>query len=419
MSFDLEQSRRYWRLVPSGQGKHDTATWLSWPDEELERAWDAAFTSRFEIYPEEDAFARVMAGRMRGRRLLSIGTGLGFHEVFYAAHGAHVTCADIVQSNLDVIERVSRRKLRHGQRAPALAGAIGTPAGDMTTLPAEHDVVYPRDQDTVMLYGCLMHMPEAAQRDILARAIAALAPHGRLVLMLYTWTFVERACGWTNAEQFDPAVFARASDPTVEGEPCPWSDWHDDEKLLNLVGHDFRIVRRQTWNDGVFVWYELARDSSGGPQPFFSADAPAEGATVHHVPASAFAPQAATIDRWFGRVTVTTTVNQFSYAVASPILDVTSFAATPSAFAFDVDVRKGRISAGVLDVDRGEFVAAQTASPGTATVVVPCRVAPARVQLIVSNHAEREPSASQFRLRGARAIVRPALVVPGTAGSVQ
>jgi 2-polyprenyl-3-methyl-5-hydroxy-6-metoxy-1,4-benzoquinol methylase len=414
VSFDLEQSRRYWRLVPSGQGKHDTATWLSWSDDELEQAWDAAFTSRFEVYPEEDAFARAMAERLRGRRLLSIGTGLGFHEVFYAAHGAHVTCADIVQSNLDVIARVARRKLRHEHRATASA-----PPGDMTTLPADHDVFYPRDQDTVMLYGCLMHMPEAAQRDILARAIAALAAKGRLVLMLYTWTFVERTCGWTDAEQFDSAVFARASDPTVEGEPCPWSDWHDDGKLLNLVGQGFRIARRQTWNDGVFVWYELARDSSGGPRPFFAADALAEGTTVHHVRASAFTPQAATIERWFGRVTVTTTVNQFSYAVASPVLDVTSFPATPTAFAFDVEVRAGRISAGVLDVDRGEFVAAQTASPGAATVVVPCRVAPARVQLIVSNHAEREASASQFRLRGARAIVRPALVVPAAAGTAQ
>jgi hypothetical protein len=84
----------------------------------------------------------------------------------------------------------------------------------------------------------------------------------------------------------------------------------------------------------------------------------------------------------------------------------------PSAFAFDVDVQQGRISAGILDVDRGEFVGAQTASEGAATLVVPCRTVPPRLRLIVSNHSERRPSSSRFAFRAARAVVRERLMVP-------
>ena len=399
MTFDLEQSRRYWRLVPSGQGKHDTTFLLSLVDAELEPAWDAAFQSRFETYPEEDAFARAMAQRFRGRSLLSVGSGLGFHEILYAAHGAQVTCADIVQSNLDVIARVA-----------ALKGTV------VATIPTDTSAPYPAGQDVVLLYGCLMHMPPDAQRDLLARASAALSPDGRLVLMLYTWTFVARTCGWESPAQFDHAVFARASDPAVGDEACPWSDWHDDAKLLDLVGSRFRIARCQTWNDGLFVWYELERGERKGPiKRFFPPDAPAAGRTIHTIRAALFAPQDASVQRWFGRLRVTTSRNQFAYALSSPVIDATEFSELPSAFAFDLDVRKGRISAGILDVDRGEFVSAQTASAGAAALVVPCRAVPQRLQLIVSNHSEGQPAVSEFSFRAARAVIRQPLVVPGPA----
>lgn len=396
VTFDLEQSRRYWRLVPSGDGKHDTTALLALSDAALERAWDAAFSSRFETYPEEEAFARGMAARVRGRSLLSIGAGLGLHEVLYSAHGARVTCADIVQSNLDVIARVAEQK-----RCP------------VTTMPATADAAYPGGQDVVMLYGCLMHMPPPAQRQLLARAAAALAPNGRLVLMLYTWTFAARTCGWVHRDEFDHTVFARASDPTVGDEACPWSDWHDDEKLLALMEPGFRIARRQTWNDGLFVWYELRRDDAARSLgPFFPPEATAAGRTLRTIRASAFAREDADVQRWFGRLTVTTTQNQCAYALSSPVLDTSEFDLAPSAFAFDLDVREGRISVGVLDVERGEFISTQTASAGAAGLVVPCRRLPRRWQLIVSNHSERHPSVSQFVFRAVRAIVRDRLEVP-------
>jgi hypothetical protein len=258
-----------------------------------------------------------------------------------------------------------------------------------------------------------MHMPPPAQRQLLARAIAALKPTGRLVLMLYTWTFAATTCGWERPDQFDPEVFARASDPAVGDEACPWSDWHDDDKLRNLIGSECHIVRRQTWNDGRFVWYELARGArTGAAASFFPPAATSAGRTIRTLPASSFTPQEATVKRWFGRLTVTTSRSQFAYALSSPVLDAAAFDEMPSAFAFDLDVREGRISAGVLDVDRGEFVGAQTASPGAPVLVVPCRAVPERLQLIVSNHSEPRPSMSRFVFRGARAVVRDRLTVP-------
>ena len=123
--YDIERARSYWRHAPSGEGKHDTSDLSASSDEHLLTAWGSAFRSRFGGYPDEDLFLRTFARFAKGKRLLSIGSGLGFHELYYQAHGAEVTCADIVRSNLHVIERVSGLR-RLGVRAFDLATSAST-----------------------------------------------------------------------------------------------------------------------------------------------------------------------------------------------------------------------------------------------------------------------------------------------------
>ena len=59
--FDLEQSRAYWRHVPSGAGKQDTAALAAAKDEIVSDAWDRGFRDRFVNYPEEEQFLRMTA----------------------------------------------------------------------------------------------------------------------------------------------------------------------------------------------------------------------------------------------------------------------------------------------------------------------------------------------------------------------
>ena len=44
----------------------------------------------------------------RGKRVLDVGSGLGIDGVSFALAGAHMTFLDIVQSNLEVLERLCR-----------------------------------------------------------------------------------------------------------------------------------------------------------------------------------------------------------------------------------------------------------------------------------------------------------------------
>jgi SAM-dependent methyltransferase len=374
--FDAARARRYWRHAPSGAGKHDTGALVA--SHGLHDVWDDAFRSRLLNYPEEEQFLRTFAERAPGLRMVSIGSGLGFHELFYAAAGARVTCCDIVETNLAAIAKVAGRK--------ALNVDI-VHADDVGAQPL------PGDADLVFIYGCLMHMPDDAQRALLARAHRALAPGGSIVLMLYAWEFPRRICGWLSPAEFDPVAFARASDPTVAGEACPWSDWHDAAKLLSLVEPSARIVRSQAWNDGQFLWYEIAgANHFGAPRAFFD-----DGSVTR---------------RWRFS-TVRTPASSGRYAVESETM---SAPAGANAVAVDLSVEEGAFSAGILDADAERFVAVATCSvPGRRTTLLLADPLPATFRIVISTNQPAAPASGLFHLYGARVLRRPLAWMPAPA----
>jgi SAM-dependent methyltransferase len=387
--FDLERSRSYWRHPPTGQGKADTSVLAALDDRRLCDTWDDGFRGRFLNYPEEEQFLRTFSRELRGKRLLSVGSGLGFHELYYAAAGADVTCADIVESNVGVIERVARLK---GVQSVA-ARYVAT--GDVGDLGADFDVVF--------LYGCLMHMPHAQQRALMTSARRALSPHGRIVLMVYSWEFARRLCGWTSQSQFDPVLFGRRSDPVVDSDACPWADWYDDAKLVDLAP-GMGVARKQTWNDEQYLWYELSQDASRAPDPFFRPSDLAAGKRLARVPLRRFEAADAILNRSWRGIIVETGASGSNYAASAAAGDSSDRA---NAVVASLDVTSGACSVGVLDEDENRFVAtAVVASPGPHDVLLLIPRWPGRARIVFSNHQPASPQPSRFVIRRVRVLQR-------------
>jgi hypothetical protein len=393
--YDAERARRYWRHAPSGEGKHDTGSLVA--SDAVHDVWDAAFRSRVLNYPEEEQFLRTFAERARGLRMVSIGSGLGFHELFYASAGARVTCCDIVATNLTAIREVAARKgLRVDTYHSDDVAAQPLPGGG---------------SDVVFIYGCLMHMPAQAQRDLLRRAREALVPRGSVVLMVYAWEFARRACGWSDPSQFDPLLFARASDPAVGDEACPWSDWHDDAKLLDLAGDGARVIRRQSWNDGQFFWYELDWGIEPTmPRPFFNPAALEKGTPLLRLGPREFRPSEADVSRGWRRVTARLPPSRSDYALVSRTVESPTGA---NAVVIDLSVVDGAVSVGILDVEAQHFVsvAIRTAG-GRQPMLLLADPLPARFQIVASNHQPVVPAPGEFLLGSACVLRRPLAAVP-------
>ncbi|MEQ1929466.1 MAG: class I SAM-dependent methyltransferase [Parvularculaceae bacterium] len=375
-AFDPARAQRYWRFAPSGAGKHDTSDLLGADERALLDEWTDAFRKRFSNYLEEDCFLSVMAGDFRGKRVLSVGSGLGLHEIYYAAQGALMTCCDIVESNLKVIDRVSRR--------------LGL---EVATFAIGPDGEIKGRYDSIFIYGSLMTMPEDRQVALLDACAAALNPGGSLILMLYTWDFARDACGWTSPEHFDPAAFARATDPSVGDEHCPWSDWHDDDKLLRLAPQGFHIRRRQFWQKGWFVWYELSRDRAPVTK-FFDPETFA-GIPVFETDVADLEQAHADLTFEQGSLCVITAENCAGYAALSPPVEMHG----SNAIIIEAEIRYGAFSAGLYDVATEKFFTANALSQrGVHTHVISVAGAPSPARLIFSNFRE-SPARSEFVIR--------------------
>lgn len=398
-AYNLERAQRYWRFVPSGEGKHNTEQLARLSDAELKQVWDRAFDSRFMRYPEEDCFMQVMAESFRGKKILSIGSGMGFHELYYQSRGADVTCCDIVETNLEIIHRMAAIK-----GLPAVK-TIATEDTTRETFGGPYDVCF--------VYGSLMAMPAEQQRSLLARLKASLKRDGQIVLMLYTWKFAESTCGWNSREDFDPLVFARASDPSVGAEHCPWSDWHDDAKLLELAGAGMHITRKQLWQQGLFVWYTLEFGrSQEEPKEYFDRDALGAGQITMELPLSAFQPVGSIVSRQAdGALRVDTGSAPFTYALVSPPCTPAQAGSQPNALVADITVLEGGVSAGVLDIAAQKFVnTAILIEPGRHMMLLPLPGNLPSHKIILSNHSVKGPCSSSFLVHAVRLVRRDSVV---------
>ncbi len=393
-AFDLERSRRYWKFAPSGLGKVSTEELIQRDDESFFRHWETHFRSRLTHYWEDRHFVRYFVETFRGKSILSFGSGIGHNEVQFLRSGAAVTCADIVRSNLQVIERVCRRERLSTFRFLYLEDPAATDFG------GPYDHIFAR--------GSLMTMPADAQRRVLAGFERSLRPGGSIILNLYTWDFVQDTCGVDS-----PTLFARASDPSVGDVHNPWSDWHDDSKLLALAGEGMRIAHKQLWNQGYYVWYTLRRRAEippdGNPSPFLDAEAlEASGSTVENE----FAPS--TLEKLDadvepladGSLRVRTGRNRFHYAVRTETAALDGRPGRWYKALLDVDLEEGALSFGLLDESADRMVRSRAIRwPGRHIHAIhlgrgpeEADGLPGKCRIVLSNHREKEEAASAFTI---------------------
>ena len=213
---------------------------------------------------------------------------------------------------------------------------------------------------------------------------------------------------------FNQVEFARASDPSVGALNNPWSDWHDDAKLLRLAGPEVCIVNREEFNEGRYVWYALGRRAEhrvANVRPFIGLGeiearrvaAEAEhGSTIANIPLNQATPCAATVT-YAGEsgLHVSTTVNNFHYAIVFPEIVRDETRPIPNRLIFEGNIARGGFAIGLLDPAENCFF--YNCTIWRDGVVRGSRDLgdvqwPKRFQVVVSNYQPGLPAASEWRL---------------------
>ena len=241
MSFDdiLPGMAKKWQEVPAGadtDGRRQSSEILAQPLIDWERLYDNAADLRGWWW-------RLYSPQFKGKRILEIGSGLGFDAVHFASAGAEWTCCDIVQSNLDVITRVAR------SRGLAIKTILIEGLASFDALSDDYDAVWAN--------GSLINLPFAeAQAESLA-IIQHLKPHGRWIELAYPR---ER---WVREGSPSFSTWGAMTD----GEGTPWVEWYDMEKLKQrLFPHRLLPVLDLRFSGDSYIWLEAEMAGKHGPR---------------------------------------------------------------------------------------------------------------------------------------------------------
>ena len=206
----LAAYREKWREAPQGSdtdGRTFSSELLALADQELLAQWDAMAARR--AGGELGWLAPLYAETFKARRVLELGSGLGFDAVRFAERGAFWTCADIVPDNLALVRRIVRLKKLDARVATHLIDDDFSFRGVTPGL------------DVVWVFGSVHHVPfETAQQEARA-ALSLLKCGGRWMELVYPR---ER---WLREGSLPFDQWGKLTD----GERTPWAEWHDAEKI--------------------------------------------------------------------------------------------------------------------------------------------------------------------------------------------
>ena len=237
----LAVSREKWREIPAGGDQLDrvySTDLLSKSDDELLGLWhrmDAAGGVADHRGWYQALYREILAGK----RVLELGSGLGFDGLHFMRYGAKWTFADIVADNLATVRRVVELK---GLASSAEYLWIEDPSS-LDSLAGEFDAIW--------VNGSLHHAPFEIARSEGLQALRRLQPGGRWIELYYPY---ER---WAREGRRDFSEWGKATD----GERTPWAEWYDLEKIKRrLAPARTTTLLDFAFGGGLYAWADLRVD---------------------------------------------------------------------------------------------------------------------------------------------------------------
>lgn len=230
----LDSNLSKWKKLPAGEGRCEVARLHSLSDDEMLKSYDEwAVFWRDERGWEYERYGAQYAGR----KVLEIGSGLGFDALAYSKSAAQWVCADIIADNVAFVQRIAGLKGRENITCQHMT--------DVFT----HD--FGMTFDGFHAHGVLHHIPfEAAQKEV-AHIDQFLNPGAVVTLLMYPferWEF----CGKPDFTEFGCMT---------DGKGTPWAEWYDETKILDLMGAGYDLNKTIKWGykDLEFVNFELVK----------------------------------------------------------------------------------------------------------------------------------------------------------------
>ena len=241
----LKTLREKWNTIPfTSDDRAHAADLLTLDDAKLFSQWEKARRATVEGKRVNDIrgwYQLMYRDWCRGRKIIDIGCGLGIDGVHFAENGASVTFIDIVESNVELVQRICRLK----EIEQACTFLVMNDAGDLANLD--------RNYDAVMGFGSLMHAPFDVMKPEFDGLTTRLKPEGG--------RFIMHAYPKKRWEREGSLPFDKWGEKT-DGEGTPWAEWYDADKLIDaLKPARFELVYYCEYRQGDMNCIDLVRSA--------------------------------------------------------------------------------------------------------------------------------------------------------------
>ena len=230
--------REKWVSVPSGENVFEkTTNLIKLSDDALLAQWQKArhdITTGAE-FAHRGWYHTLYADFMRGKKVMDVGSGFGVDPITFAQHGAKVTFVDLVETNLQVLER--------------LCGIMGLKdvqfahlqdLGSLSPLGTDYDVI--------MAMGSLHNAPDTVMKPEYQELLRHLRVGGRWLQLAYPKS------RWKRDGRPPFTQWGLMTD----GPGTPWCQPYDLEKLLSMFEPaKFGVVLYQEFHKSDFNWFDL------------------------------------------------------------------------------------------------------------------------------------------------------------------
>ena len=234
--YDFNSAKQYWQNVPKAMGSNP------WNTEKLKYISDENLVVQFK---EEQKISREKFERQLGfkrafesiqdienPKVMDYGSGIGFYgfEILSHCSNAQVTFVDINQSNLNIIQRIAEL-LKFEQQITIC----------QVQKKKSLDLNFKNTFNLIMSMGVLHHTPFA--KDIVSHLTQYLDSKGIFLVLLYNNHYRKRL-SQNKGYRLNHSTFGELTDPIIDEIKNPYSDWYDDDKAIDLFGHNYNLISR-------------------------------------------------------------------------------------------------------------------------------------------------------------------------------
>jgi len=227
-----------WTTMPAGDARMDV--------EYLNSLSESALLRNYfyfaEFWKKERSWEHVKYTKMfAGRDVVEVGSGFGFDGLKFARKASSHTYVDINPKQIEFLKRlvdVISRNL-----AP-----VENINFEVLTEPLSQD--FGRKFSALYSHGVLHHVPLSFAREEFKNFDRHLEVGSPVVLLMYP---KER---WEDCGRPDFEVFGNYTDGG-----CPWAEYYDEEKIMELVGPNYELNEVIPWGDNnrEFINFELIK----------------------------------------------------------------------------------------------------------------------------------------------------------------